>query len=126
MFDPQGEPFHSLGRAELPLGPEVSDARQRVPTIKRIRPVLRTGLRCFSFETDFVSNYAVRFLRRKRMVLAPNGRSSNAPAIIVVGSGTRRFRTVSHNSEEVESISHMPLIKHDAVAIQEFPELVLK
>src|SRR5664280_1648299 len=38
-------------------------------------------------ETDFVSNYAVR-LRSIRSVLAPNGSSSNAPAIIVVGSGT--------------------------------------
>ncbi len=36
---------------------------------------------------DFVNNYAVR-LRRMRSVLAPNGSSSNAPAIIVVGSGT--------------------------------------
>jgi len=32
--------------------------------------------------------YDVRFLRRPRSVLAPNGSSSNAPAIIVVGSGT--------------------------------------
>src|ERR1039458_4900767 len=36
---------------------------------------------------DFVNNYAVR-LRRIRSVLAPKGRSNNAPAIIVVGSGT--------------------------------------
>ena len=38
--------------------------------------------------TDFVNNYAVRVLRNMRRVLAPNGSSSNAPAIIVVGSGT--------------------------------------
>jgi hypothetical protein len=37
--------------------------------------------------TDCVSNYAVR-LRSIRSVLAPNGTSSSAPAIIVVGSGT--------------------------------------
>jgi hypothetical protein len=34
------------------------------------------------------NSYAARFLRMKRMVLAPNGSSNNAPAIIVVGSGT--------------------------------------
>jgi hypothetical protein len=38
--------------------------------------------------TDFVSNYAVRVLRRIRSALAPKGSSSKAPAIIVVGSGT--------------------------------------
>jgi hypothetical protein len=38
-------------------------------------------------ETDFVSNYALRFLRSIRIVLAPKGSSSNASAIIVVGSG---------------------------------------
>jgi hypothetical protein len=38
--------------------------------------------------TNFANNYATRFLRRIRRVLAPNGSSSNAPAIIVVGSGT--------------------------------------
>jgi hypothetical protein len=38
--------------------------------------------------TDFVNNYADCLLRRTRSVLAPNGSSSNAPAIIVVGSGT--------------------------------------
>jgi hypothetical protein len=53
---------------------------------KRNQAGLVTGLICL--ETGFVSNYAVRFLRRKRMVLAPNGTSSKAPAIIVVGSGT--------------------------------------
>lgn len=41
-------------------------------------------------ETDFVGNYAATLLRRMRMVLAPKGRSSNAPAIMVVGSGTGR------------------------------------
>ena len=44
------------------------------------RPVL--------LETDFVSNYALRVLRSIRIVLAPNGSSNNAPATIVVGSGT--------------------------------------
>jgi hypothetical protein len=33
-----------------------------------------------SLETDFVSNYAARFLRMKRIVLRPNGSSNNAPA----------------------------------------------
>ena len=53
--------------------------------------------------TDFVSNYAVRVLRRRRIVLAPNGSSSNAPAIIVVGSGTSYAPTV------IELISTLPL-----------------
>jgi hypothetical protein len=44
--------------------------------------------------TDFVNNYAVR-LRRIRSVLAPNGSSSNAPAIIVVGSGTAVVTSVT-------------------------------
>jgi hypothetical protein len=45
--------------------------------------------------TDFVNNYAVRVLRRSRSVLAPNGSSSNAPAIIVVGSGTAVVTSVT-------------------------------
>jgi hypothetical protein len=34
------------------------------------------------------TDYAARFRRRMRMVLAPKGSNSNAPASIVVGSGT--------------------------------------
>ena len=37
---------------------------------------------------DFLNDYAMRLLRKIRSVLAPNGRRSNAPAIIVVASGT--------------------------------------
>ena len=55
------------------------------------RPVL--------LKTDFVSNYALRLLRSIRRVLAPNGSSSNAPAIIVVGSGTGAPKTCTFMSE---------------------------
>ena len=40
-----------------------------------------SGRNCL--ETDFDTHYAVRFLRR---MLTPNGSSSSAPAMIVVGS----------------------------------------
>jgi len=43
----------------------------------------------FSFQLSafqpLPGNYAVRLLRNIRNVLAPNGSSSNAPAIIIVG-----------------------------------------
>ena len=42
-----------------------------------------------------INRYAARFLRRIRRVLAPTGRSSKAPAIIVVGSGTVLTTTLS-------------------------------
>jgi hypothetical protein len=45
--------------------------------------------------TDFLNNYAVRVLRKIRRELAPNGSSSNAPAIIVVGSGTAVVTSVT-------------------------------
>ena len=41
---------------------------------------------------DFLNDYAMRLLRKIRNVLAPSGRRINAPAIIVVGSGTTGVR----------------------------------
>lgn len=39
-------------------------------------------------KVDEINHHTVRFLRTILSVLAPNGSSSKAPAIIVVGSGT--------------------------------------
>ncbi len=60
------------------------------PCLERIRPVLKTGLSAKELykNAGLPNRYATRFLRRIRNVLAPNGSSSNAPAITVVASGT--------------------------------------
>ena len=62
---------------------------RRVELPQKIRPAFEAGLMQLTCEKlERVERYAARFLRRIRSVLAPNGSSSNAPAIIVVGSGT--------------------------------------
>jgi hypothetical protein len=52
--------------------------------ILKDRPEQQTTIR----KSDLLHRYAVCLLRKIRSVLAPNGSSSNAPAIIVGGSGT--------------------------------------
>ena len=53
---------------------------------KQKRPTSKVGLRNDIRLASLA--HASRFLRSSRTVLAPNGSSSKAPAIIVVGSGT--------------------------------------
>ena len=64
--------------------------RGNVTAPQTIGPTLEAGLmRAKRLEKpDKINRYAARFLRRNRTVLAPKGSSSNAPTIIVVGSGT--------------------------------------
>jgi hypothetical protein len=54
-------------------------------------PISAFALAAFRFQLSafqrFPDNYAARFLRSIRSVLAPKG-SSSAPAIMVLGSGT--------------------------------------
>jgi hypothetical protein len=54
------------------------------------RPSFFCFIVLFSFANNEINRYAVWLLRRMRSVLAPNGSSSSAPAIRVVGSGTGR------------------------------------
>ena len=54
---------------------------------KKNRPALRNRPGVWK-SAELQNSQAARLLRRMRSVLAPNGSSSNAPAIMVVGSGT--------------------------------------
>lgn len=58
---------------------------------------LKTGLMAKENTTVLIvfQSYAMRLLRRIRNVLTPKGRSNNAPAIIVVASGTGVRETLS-------------------------------
>src|ERR1022692_4492937 len=72
-----------------------------------IRPVFMTGLngKQESGNDGLPDRNAARFLRRIRRVLAPNGSNSNAPAIIVVGSGTLLMNS------QLKGAAPIPLLK---------------
>lgn len=72
--------------------------------IYRITGDLYSHLGHQQFPPKGTTGYATRFRRRIRSVLAPNGSSSNAPAIIVEASGTALTLTLSMNA-----VSSFPL-----------------
>jgi len=64
------------------------------PQIPSVPRLVQTQMTHRAYMAQTKSNYAIRFFRRTRKVLAPNGSSSNAPAITVVGSGTATMSMV--------------------------------
>lgn len=83
------------GAADYPVGIDGACQVPNTPALftpraKRNQAGFAAGLKCFMFKpTEMIKAYALRFLRKNRAVLAANGSSSNAPAIIVLGSGTK-------------------------------------